>query len=354
MNRTKVAITGRIQTDGNAVYSTKTLLGKQHTVLPATMMVEGSYYPFVETVETPASLHFSGYDLKQSVNTWNGRPVAVNHPDAQSTCNSPDTFNKQWIGYVFNARYDEDGKSLKADLWIDNDRGKAITNRVECGQQIDVSIGAFGDLTPPAKQVHTEVADYDFKMTNIVGDHLAVLPDGVGACSWKDGCGIRAAVYAKGTSNSNVKETKKEVNSMEECAEVKEAGVKEVSKAQPVAMSLDEALRQLPEDKREYVLNSMKNFEERRKSNIKKIVACSLVKFCEKDLSNVKDMSLLESIVSLVEAKHVEEKKEVETPAAVADYQLRASAGSVEQEATWAKPTDIVWDKTPWANAGGN
>lgn len=357
-NKTKVAITGSITIPEKTLLTESILLGKPHTVLPAIMMVKGSYYPNIENASEPTSLYFSSYDLKQSLNTWNGRPVAVNHPHASDTCNSPDTFNKQWVGYVFNARYEDDNGSLKADLWIDNDRGKSITNRIKLGDQIDVSIGAFGDLIPSDKGSN-ETAKYDYKMTNIVGDHLAVLPDGTGACSWEDGCGIRASVFSLKKSRSDevtvglhskvevkLKEMSKCVDKVEEeSVDTIEEKVQVIAKEQVVEkhFNKDEWLSQAPEDVKSYLVNAMKNYETSRTRHIETIVTCEDVKFCKEALSKIKDVGLLETIASLVKAKAGTHEDKQESDNGV-DYQLRSVAASkAPSNSSWAEFKDVNW-----------
>lgn len=190
----RVVVTGTVS---HANKKPASLLGKDYSILPCTMMVEGAYYPYVENLETPKSLHFSSYDLRNSVSTWNGRPVAINHPKGAQTCNSPEVFDKQWVGYIFNSRFDHTSKSLKSDLWIEDERGKIVSDLVVAGKQLEVSIGAFGDLKPSKR-----TDPYDYTMTNIVGDHLAILPDTKGACSWEDGCGVRAQVFCRRATES--------------------------------------------------------------------------------------------------------------------------------------------------------
>lgn len=363
---TRVAVTGHVKSFKS---KTESLLGKEYTVLPAVMMVEGSYYPYVEDMSKAASLHFSARDLEQSVNTWNGRPVAVNHPDGQVTCNSPETFNRQWVGYVFNARYDRDSRSLKSDLWIEKERGSFIAAKANDGHQIDVSIGAFGDLIPSGNN------DYDFSMRNIVGDHLAVLPDGVGACNWKDGCGIRAESY--GTQSKKTGETlsnKGGENAMR-CDEEKntsQKGCDEETRGQQQekdtqmkveakagaekkrTFNLEEWLGEVPIEARSYIKDSIKAYDRNRNRYIEKITNCKLVSFCKNDLGRIQDLSLLESISELIDVVSEENKKVVEAREAKNpyDYQLKAgtkvAASNNEEYATF---NDIQWEQADYSRA---
>lgn len=166
-------------------------LGSEYSVWPVVMIVEGAYYPNVSGSDKGVALYFPADELKKSLNSWQGRPASLNHPNNSDSFNSPDTFEKQWLGYVFNSEYDEDGKRLIADLWINSERGSNIIELLRNGKEIDVSIGAYGDIIE--KNGIIKGVKYNREMINIIGDHLAILPDSVGACNWEDGCGVRIA-----------------------------------------------------------------------------------------------------------------------------------------------------------------
>lgn len=190
MLKTNIVIKSSIKATRTRTYAQSEMEGTTYTVFPSVMMIEGVYSPSVENLQDQGSLYFSADELKKSVESWNGRPVSVNHPSDFGSCNRPAIYNKQKIGYVFDTKFNDKSKALSSSLWIDNVRGKAITSKIANGDNIDVSIGARGDIIscPGSKS--------DYEILNIIGDHLAVLPNSEGACSWKDGCGIRASVYA--------------------------------------------------------------------------------------------------------------------------------------------------------------
>lgn len=358
MDKTKVAITGNIHAPNKTVLQEAVLLDKPHTILPAVMMVSGAYFPAVESINKPTSLYFSSNDLKQSVLTWNGRPVSYNHPNDKDTCNSPETFNKQWVGYVFNTRYEEDTGSLKAELWIDNERGKSITNRIKLGDQIDVSIGAFGDLIPPVLG-NKEVKSYDLKMTNIVGDHLAVLPDGEGACNWKDGCGIRASVFSF-KKDRQVVYNKQEVKlaEMSDCTENKIV-TPAIARVEPEQVnaketivekkfSREEWLSQAPDDVKDQYVNAMNNYESAKQRHISSIIKCEDVKFCKEELGRIKDVTVLEGLATLVNSS-LNKPEEVKEETNQVDYQLRSVAASKSgaKSESWAGFNDIDYSTVP-------
>jgi hypothetical protein len=175
--------------DGNAVISEGSFAGNDYHIVPSVMLVEGAFTPAIDSYPEPTSLYFDGADIMDSVHSWNGRPVSLYHPIGDNSCNVPHVLDNQLIGYVFNARFEAVGKKLKADLWLLKDRGKFIVDKILKGDKIELSVGAFGDIVPEIGT--SNGVGYSQRMTNIVGDHLAVLPDVGGACSWSDGCGIR-------------------------------------------------------------------------------------------------------------------------------------------------------------------
>lgn len=127
--------------------------------------------------------------------SWNGVPVTAGHPrdgDAYQTANSPDALSRWSIGKIFNARVD--GSALKAEAWIDVERAERVAPglvaEIESGRPIDVSTGYYSASQASAGEVSGR--EYDRVHYDIKPDHLALLPNEAGACSWADGCGVRA------------------------------------------------------------------------------------------------------------------------------------------------------------------
>jgi len=360
-------------------------LNRDFTRLPTIMMVEGAYYPYVDDVTSPTSLHFSKTALAKSVGTWNGRAVTIDHPpDQNSSCNSPEVYDNQWVGHIFNTTYDRDSCSLKSDIWLDVSRGKFLADLARKGAQIDVSIGASGNL-----RKYRGAEDYDLSFENIVGDHLAVLPGGQGACSWKDGCGIRAEnnggkcrkssklgkrcsielvtgypgefLYLGGKPiNNNKKEIiKGEVMATEEkveCAKVEPdrcaCSSEPVKPSGPVKFDENVWLSQAPPAYRNAFINAMENFEVTKKESIDKIVACTSVPFDKniKALGEVKSLALLGAMAELVGIAEglgkvaIAAKKQAATaPKGAYNYQLSSGVGE-EEQLDFAPLKDIKWD----------
>lgn len=164
----------------------RTLDGREYAVAPVVAMVAG-----VRNGELlPAD------ELGRFVTAWEGRPIPLRHPeDAEGrylTANSPDIIETQVLGSFFNARME--GMALKGELWLDVAKaqrlgGEALLalNRLEAGQMMEVSIAYMCDTEPGTGEYDGE--HYDGIQRNLRPDHVALLPDEIGACSLSDGCG---------------------------------------------------------------------------------------------------------------------------------------------------------------------
>ena len=162
------------------------LNGREYAVAPVVAMVAG-----VRNGELlPAD------ELGKFVTAWEGRPVPLHHPeDADGdyvTANSPDIIESAVIGSFFNARME--GSALKGELWLDVAKAQQLggdarmaLNRLEAGEVMEVSIAYFCDFESAAGEYGGE--SYSAIQRNLRPDHVALLPDEIGACSVADGCG---------------------------------------------------------------------------------------------------------------------------------------------------------------------
>ncbi len=164
---------------------------RRHVVVPVVMMVPGvhcgSAGPVLHTAE----------QLARHPGAWNGIPVTIGHPVEQGACvsaNRPDIIDATIVGRVYNSQYDAEANKLRAEVWLDESavlsREPSLIAHLVNGLPMDVSIGAFTDDTA-ADGIYEGVA-YSAISSNYRPDHLALLPHDQGACSWNDGCGLRA------------------------------------------------------------------------------------------------------------------------------------------------------------------
>ncbi|MCC6127284.1 MAG: DUF2213 domain-containing protein [Pirellulales bacterium] len=164
------------------------LEGRDHYVVPTVMICEGVHNGSRGPVFYPEA------ELRKSTDLWNGKPVVVYHPDMESSGNgfagNPAIFNQQKIGTIFNTRYS--GKKLKTDAWIDIERVKKVDSRIfdaiQSKKMMEVSTGLLFPLIE--NEGIWNGKQYTMMATNLTPDHLAILPDKIGACSIADGAGL--------------------------------------------------------------------------------------------------------------------------------------------------------------------
>ena len=174
---------------------------KAHIVLPVTMMVEGVHNG------SQGPLFHSIYELGKFPESWNGIPVVIYHPEEEGqavSANSPAIIDKMTVGRVYGTYVD--GKKLRAEVWLDEDKLSGVSPEtledVNETREIEVSLGMFTE-NDPEEGIYEE-EEYIGVAKNHRPDHLAILPDQIGACSCADGCGIGANKDSKPKNNKNM------------------------------------------------------------------------------------------------------------------------------------------------------
>lgn len=174
----------------------ETLHGRSYLVAPMTMVVPG----VLPGSEGP--LYYPEAELGADPSIWNGMPLVVGHPmdDAGNyvSARSPDILNKYGIGYVFNSTFTD---TLAGEAWFDEELtdaydsknlpdGEKILPRLLAGKPVELSTGLFTlNEDKPGTDPKTG-RTYDAVARSYKADHLAILPNDIGACSIRDGCGI--------------------------------------------------------------------------------------------------------------------------------------------------------------------
>lgn len=167
------------------------LEGREHLVVPAVMLTEGVfngsdgpiYYPKKVLADDPLS--------------WNHMPVVVYHPEQNGqnvSARDQAVLNSQKIGVLLNTAFDPDTTKLKTEAWLDVERTNKIDPRIidklTANEKVEVSTGVF---VPRTKQTGVfNGRQYKQVAKKLKPDHLAVLPDQIGACSIADGAGLLA------------------------------------------------------------------------------------------------------------------------------------------------------------------
>jgi hypothetical protein len=180
-----------VQASGYPV-RTEYLDGREYLVAPVVPIVQGILNDFFVSAE----------EIGAFVDAWNGIPIPIGHPQNDYgeyiSANSPALWS-QSPGRFFNAAMD--GSRLTGEAWMDVEKCTAMGGmaadclaQMRAGELIECSTAFWPhtELTPGVwngqhyKGIHRHLRP----------DHLALLPEGIGACSVADGCGIRACACA--------------------------------------------------------------------------------------------------------------------------------------------------------------
>lgn len=157
--------------------------GEEHFVIPAVIIVEG----------VMNGVLYRNAELKKAPQAWNGVPVMNGHPvDSKGefvSANSPEV-TEQSIGQLFNTKLVNN--KLKTEIWINIEKTKEIApqiiSKLEDNQVLELSTGLL--LEPIKENGIFEGVAFNEIATEMIPDHLALLPDDTGACGVEDGCGF--------------------------------------------------------------------------------------------------------------------------------------------------------------------
>lgn len=132
-----------------------------------------------------------GEELGKHVQSWNDSPATIGHPKMNGLPISGRLPEVPKIGRVYNAEMK--GKKLACDVFVDVQEAMAVVGgpklveRLRSNQMTEVSWGWWRDVEPVPGQF--QGVRYNGIARNLVPDHLAFLPDEIGACSIANGCG---------------------------------------------------------------------------------------------------------------------------------------------------------------------
>lgn len=142
--------------------------------------------------------------LGRLLDEWEGTPLTINHPpdDAAAVITKTHAWIRQnEIGTMRNVHVAQN--RLKGEVWIPTDQTapevKAVIKRIENGETLQVSVGFLSAFTVQkgtfGRKQFREVTQ------DAAPNHVALLPNDVGACSIVDGCGTPRAASADINSN---------------------------------------------------------------------------------------------------------------------------------------------------------
>jgi len=180
---------------------------KAHTVVPVIALVEGVHNGILYTQE----------ELNKHPAAWSGVPITLDHPVGNDgmpiSANSPPVLDTLCVGRFFNTAI-KDNTKLYGEIWLENARINALRPEIipalNAKEPLEVSTGLFMDAIPQSGTWNEE--PYNEVATNFRPDHLAILPDAKGACSWEDGCGAPRNNKTKPPNNKGGEETNMDEN----------------------------------------------------------------------------------------------------------------------------------------------
>jgi hypothetical protein len=203
MTQQRHLATGSTDADSIRVESFR---GREYTVVPVVALVEGVIQGLnASEAEFASADEFARYPV-----TWNGRPVTLQHPTNNGvlcSANTPSILEEFQIGFMANTI--RDGNKLKTEAWLDEelvtsmgDDAIQMLERIKGGEEfVEVSTGLFTEVISARGTFNGR--SYGKAWTGVVPDHLAFLPDTIGACSVADGCGV-PRLNAKGENKGVV------------------------------------------------------------------------------------------------------------------------------------------------------
>jgi hypothetical protein len=128
------------------------------------------------------------------VKDWDGVPLVLRHPKQNNGSARVPNPDVPVIGRFFGAALDPQGKRMTGEYWFDKasllsfDEGKRLHDDLLAGKMLETSTGYYANIdNTPGQYLGLS---YTGIQHEIHPDHIAILPDEIGACSLRDGCGV--------------------------------------------------------------------------------------------------------------------------------------------------------------------
>ena len=182
----------RIHTAATVPPARLTLNNREYLTAPAVLIVQGVMNGgYIDAAELHA-------------HDWDAVPIVMGHPlDADNvpiSARVPEVLAQMGVGHVYRAslgtgqRQAQAVTNLKAELWLDVAQMQAVggdalhaMQMLENQAPLEISTAFYSYTEEVSGSFYGE--SYDAIHHAIRPDHVALLPYGVGACSWQDGCG---------------------------------------------------------------------------------------------------------------------------------------------------------------------
>lgn len=172
--------------------------GKEYYVAPASLITPGVL------AGSDGPLYYSPEETAKNYKQWEKIPLTAYHPFDKGmpvSAQHPGVLDRQGIGFVARPKINGNNKKLQSEAWFDIAKTKQVDNRIidrlERGEPIELSTGLFVDKENALPGAAFNGRTYEFNAKNFRADHVAVLPDQIGACILPDqrvqGCIVKAS-----------------------------------------------------------------------------------------------------------------------------------------------------------------
>ena len=287
--------------------------GKDYIKLPVVFLKEG-----ILEGSAGALLHKADI-FKDYAERFNKIAVTYMHPQLNNEYVSVKVNGIDVLGFLDNVSYNEKKRALEGYVYIDNallqNKYLHLNELINKKYNIEVSVGIYSEVDKIEGIFNGK--KYIGVVQNYEPDHLAILGEFPGACSYNAGCGIRNNQHKVDEINNN-KTNKK----MEEMDEKK--------------LTLNELIEKL-EDKDKSIVKQALSLLENKKKELIDVIVNANPKWDRKELEK-ECVSQLEKIAEAI--NNVAKKVEVDQKANVSKEKEKEQANYV------ANATTTVTEKT--------
>lgn len=289
--------------------------GKDYIKLPVVFLKEG-----ILEGSAGALLHKADI-FKDYAERFNKIPVTYMHPQLNNEYVSVKDNGTDVLGFLDNVSYNEQKRALEGYVYIDNallqNKYIHLNELINKNYNIEVSVGIYSEVDKIEGIFNGK--KYIGVVQNYEPDHLAILGEFTGACSYNAGCGIRNNQH-KAEINNNNKTNKKMVEMDEK------------------KLTLNELIEKLEDKDKKIVTQALSLLENKKKELIDVIVNAN-PNWDRKELEN-ECVSQLEKIAEAI--NNVAKKAEVEQIANVSKEKEKEQANYVANATTSVTETTIL------------
>ena len=289
--------------------------GKDYIKLPVVFLKEG-----ILEGSAGALLHKADI-FKDYAERFNKIPVTYMHPQLNNEYVSVKVNGTDVLGFLDNVSYNEKKRALEGYVYIDNallqNKYLHLNELINKKYNIEVSVGIYSEVDKIEGIFNGK--KYIGVVQNYEPDHLAILGEFPGACSYNAGCGIRNNQHKADEINNN--KTNKKMVEMDE-----------------KKLTLNELIEKL-EDKDKSIVKQALSLLENKKKELIDVIVNANPKWDRKELEK-ECVSQLEKIAEAI--NNVAKKVEVDQKANVSKENETEQANYVANSTTATIETNIL------------